>query len=131
MDTAAFFDLDRTLLVGASGPMFSATMREVGVLPDRTIPGEGLIYKVFDVIGETLPSMVATRQMARVAKGWDRSLVQDASKTTVSGSKDRPQSSRSTPMTVRSPSTCWGSATSIRLWTSVSSPDRGRGELGS
>ena len=78
MDTAAFFDLDRTLLVGASGPMFSATMREVGVLPDRTIPGEGLIYKVFDVIGETLPSMVATRQMARVAKGWDRSLVQEA-----------------------------------------------------
>ncbi len=75
---AAFFDLDRTLLRGASGPVFSAALREVGVLPDRTIPGEGLVYKVFDVIGETIPSMIATRQMARVASGWDRAAVKEA-----------------------------------------------------
>ncbi len=78
MDSAAFFDLDRTLLTGASGPMFSTMLKRVGVLPDRSIPGEGLVFKFFDVVGETLPSMLVTRQMARAASGWDRSLVQEA-----------------------------------------------------
>jgi putative phosphoserine phosphatase/1-acylglycerol-3-phosphate O-acyltransferase len=78
MEPAAFFDLDRTLLAGASGPMFSAMLRKVGVLPDRTIPGEGLAFKVFDTIGETVPSMLVTRQMARAAAGWDRELVRQA-----------------------------------------------------
>ena len=78
MDAAAFFDLDRTLLKGASGPVFSTMLKRVGLLPDRTIPGEGLVFKFFDVVGETLPSMLATRQMARAASGWDRSLVQEA-----------------------------------------------------
>src|SRR4051812_37297071 len=78
MESAAFFDLDRTLLTGASGPMFSRMLKRVGLLPDRTIPGESLVFKFFDVVGETLPSMVVTRQMARAASGWDRSLVQEA-----------------------------------------------------
>lgn len=78
MEPAAFFDLDRTLLTGASGPMFSAMLKRVGLLPDRSIPGEGLVFKFFDVVGETLPSMMATRQMARAASGWDRALVQQA-----------------------------------------------------
>mgnify|MGYP001235173094 FL=1 len=78
MEPAAFFDLDRTLLTGASGPMFSAMLKRVGLLPDRSIPGEGLVFKFFDVVGETLPSMIATRQMARAASGWDRTLVQEA-----------------------------------------------------
>lgn len=75
---AAFFDLDRTLLVGASGPTFSAELKREGLLPDREIPGEALVFKVFDVIGETLPSMLATRQMARAAAGWDREAVRAA-----------------------------------------------------
>lgn len=78
MQSAAFFDLDRTLLRGASGPVFSTMLKRAGLLPDRSIPGEGLVFKLFDVIGETLPSMVATRQMARAARGWDRSRVQEA-----------------------------------------------------
>lgn len=78
MESAAFFDLDRTLLRGASGPVFSTMLKRAGLLPDRSIPGEGLVFKLFDVIGETLPSMAATRQMARAAKGWDRALVQEA-----------------------------------------------------
>ena len=44
MDSAAFFDLDRTLLTGASGPMFSTMLKRVGLLPDRSIPGEGLVF---------------------------------------------------------------------------------------
>ncbi|NLV54607.1 MAG: HAD-IB family hydrolase [Acidimicrobiales bacterium] len=75
---AAFFDLDRTLLKGASGPVVTECLRAVGVLPDRPIPGEGLVYRVFDTIGETLPSMLMTRQAARVASGWDRATVQEA-----------------------------------------------------
>ncbi len=75
---AAFFDLDRTLLRGASGPVITEALRAAGVVPDRTLPGEGLVYKVFDVVGETIPSMVLTRQMARVASGWDRAAVQEA-----------------------------------------------------
>jgi putative phosphoserine phosphatase/1-acylglycerol-3-phosphate O-acyltransferase len=78
MESAAFFDLDRTLLTGASGPMFSTMLKRVGVLPDRSLPGEGLVFKFFDVVGETLPSMMVTRQMARAASGWDRALVQEA-----------------------------------------------------
>src|SRR6478736_4263871 len=78
MEAAAFFDLDRTLLTGASGPMFSTMLKRVGLLPDRSIPGEGLVFKFFDVVGETLPSMLATRQMARAASGWKRTTVQEA-----------------------------------------------------
>lgn len=78
MQDAAFFDLDRTLLRGASGPVFSTMLKRAGLLPDRSIPGEALVFKLFDVIGETLPSMMATRQMARAAKGWERALVQEA-----------------------------------------------------
>lgn len=60
--------------------MFSTMLKRVGLLPDRSIPGEGLVFKFFDVVGETIPSMMATRQMARAASGWDRSLVQEAGK---------------------------------------------------
>ncbi len=85
MKPAAFFDLDRTLLKGASGPMFSTMLKRVGVLPDRSIPGEGLVFKFFEVVGETLPSMLVTRQMARTASGWDRSLVQEAGRLAAEG----------------------------------------------
>jgi putative phosphoserine phosphatase/1-acylglycerol-3-phosphate O-acyltransferase len=71
---AAIFDLDRTILKGASGPVISNALREAGVLPERSIPGQGLIFKVFDTIGETRPSMLLTRQLARMASGWDREL---------------------------------------------------------
>ncbi|MBS1846924.1 MAG: HAD-IB family hydrolase [Actinobacteria bacterium] len=75
---AAFFDLDRTLLQGASGPVISEALRQMGVLSDRTIPGEGLVYRVFDAIGETLPAMALTRSAARFAAGWSRTAVREA-----------------------------------------------------
>ena len=75
---AAFFDLDRTLLTGASGPAFSRTLRKVGLMPDREIPGEALVFKFFDAVGETIPAMIATRQMARAAAGWLRDTVRKA-----------------------------------------------------
>ena len=78
--TAAFFDLDRTLLSGASGPIISAALRDAGVISSRTIPGEGLVYGLFNRIGETLPSMALARQAANVAKGWRQSVVDEAAK---------------------------------------------------
>jgi putative phosphoserine phosphatase/1-acylglycerol-3-phosphate O-acyltransferase len=72
---AAFFDLDRTLLRGASGPVIGAALREAGILPERHVPGEGVLYKFFDVVGETLPSMALARQAAAVASGWSADAV--------------------------------------------------------
>jgi putative phosphoserine phosphatase/1-acylglycerol-3-phosphate O-acyltransferase len=67
---AAIFDLDRTLLKGASGPELGRALREAGVIGDRAIPGEALAYKFFDLFGESRPSIMLARQAARVAKGW-------------------------------------------------------------
>jgi putative phosphoserine phosphatase/1-acylglycerol-3-phosphate O-acyltransferase len=75
---AAIFDLDRTLLAGASGPAISAALRRVGLVSDRSLPGEDLIFRVFNVVGENRPSMMLTRQGVRFAKGWARERAQQA-----------------------------------------------------
>jgi len=72
--SAAFFDLDRTLLIGASGAVFSDAMREAGLV-SQSIPGEKALYELFNRIGETLPSMVLARQAATLAKGRSRADV--------------------------------------------------------
>ncbi|WP_240917673.1 HAD family phosphatase [Phycicoccus sp. HDW14] len=68
MSGAAIFDLDRTLLQGGTGPLLSRAMYDLGVV-SRKLPGEGLLYKAFDVLGETLPSIALARQATLVAKG--------------------------------------------------------------
>ena len=80
---AAFFDLDRTLLAGASGVVFSHAMREAGLV-SRNIPGENMLYKLFNTIGETLPSMALARQAVTFAKGRQRSAVQQAANSAAS-----------------------------------------------
>ena len=77
---AAFFDLDRTLLAGASGEIFSDAMRTAGLV-SRSIPGERLLYRVFNAIGETLPSMALARQAAVLAAGKSRAAVVAAAET--------------------------------------------------
>jgi putative phosphoserine phosphatase / 1-acylglycerol-3-phosphate O-acyltransferase len=74
---AAFFDLDRTLLRGASGPVIGAALKAAGVT-DRSIPGEQLIYRMYDLFGENRPSMEVTKRAVRFASGWVRSSVQEA-----------------------------------------------------
>lgn len=76
--TAALFDLDRTLLAGASGPAISRGLRQVGLLPDRSVPGEGVLFALFNLIGENRPSMLLARQMARAASGWPVERVREA-----------------------------------------------------
>jgi putative phosphoserine phosphatase / 1-acylglycerol-3-phosphate O-acyltransferase len=78
MAAAAIFDLDRTLLAGASGPVISAALKRAGIFPDRSIPGENLMYGLFNTIGETLPAMAIARQAAGLAKGKIRSAAQAA-----------------------------------------------------
>lgn len=76
--SAAFFDLDRTLLRGASGPVLTSALRAVGVISDRALPGENLLYRLFDAIGENRPSMLLARQGARFSRGQKRADVQRA-----------------------------------------------------
>jgi putative phosphoserine phosphatase/1-acylglycerol-3-phosphate O-acyltransferase len=68
MSGAAIFDLDRTLLQGGTGPLLSRAMYDLGVVT-RKLPGERLLYGLFDVVGETLPSIFLARQATLVAKG--------------------------------------------------------------
>ena len=75
---AAFFDLDRTLLRGASGPVISDALKQVGLMSDRSIPGEALVYRIFDLVGESRPTMQLAKQAARFARGWTREQAQEA-----------------------------------------------------
>lgn len=76
--TAAIFDLDRTLLSGASGPIIGEALRHVGLLTTPSGPLESLAFGVFNLIGETWPSMLLTRQGARATRGWSVDLVRAA-----------------------------------------------------
>ena len=71
---AAFFDLDRTLLRGASGEVFGEAMRSAGLV-SRTIPGERFLFSLFNTVGETLPSMALARQAVGFARGRSRASV--------------------------------------------------------
>lgn len=77
MTAAAVFDLDRTLLVGASGPLLSEALREAG-LRGREFPGEKLLFDVFNRVGETLPAMALARQGASLARGKSRAAMRAA-----------------------------------------------------
>ena len=82
MAGAAFFDLDRTLLAGASGEVFSHAMKEAGLV-SRSIPGESWMFKLFNTVGETLPAMALARQGATLSKGKSRAAVQRVGESAV------------------------------------------------
>lgn len=84
MSGAAFFDLDRTLLSGASAHVVSKVLRETGVVT-REVPGETILYKVFETFGENLPSMVLGRQAVVAMKGHARNQVRAAAESAVEG----------------------------------------------
>jgi putative phosphoserine phosphatase/1-acylglycerol-3-phosphate O-acyltransferase len=85
----AIFDLDRTLIGGASGPVISRALKQTGLIPDRDIPGEGLVFRVFDLVGENRPSMFLTRQAVRAARGWSRQTAREAAKLAAAELIDR------------------------------------------
>jgi putative phosphoserine phosphatase / 1-acylglycerol-3-phosphate O-acyltransferase len=59
--------------------VISEALRTAGVVA-RAVPGEQLVYRIFDIIGETRPAMEITRRVARFSAGWTRAAVQDAGK---------------------------------------------------
>lgn len=70
MAAAAFFDLDRTLLQGSSSPEFTTALTEVGLAPDRQLPGAGVLGYAYEHFGESLLVMGLARAAALVARGW-------------------------------------------------------------
>src|ERR1700682_4073207 len=70
MAGAAFFDLDRTLLLGPSSPEFTAALVVAGLAPSRQIPGMGVFGEFYRRFGETLPFMALARGAALAARGW-------------------------------------------------------------
>lgn len=89
--SAAFFDLDRTLLAGASGPVFSRAFRDAGLIPGAANPLEGPLFKIFDLFGENYPSMLVSKQSARLTKGRRRSEVRAAAQVAAAELIDRVQ----------------------------------------
>jgi putative phosphoserine phosphatase/1-acylglycerol-3-phosphate O-acyltransferase len=82
---AAFFDLDRTLLLGASGPVLAGALGRAGVVPNRTLPGQGLLYRAYDRFGESLPAMALARAAAAAVRGRRRAAVAAAAESAVDG----------------------------------------------
>jgi len=80
---AVFVDLDRTLLRGASGPVLQRALVAAGIAPDRSLPGDRLLYAVYERLGENLAAMGLARATARLAKGWSRPAVIAAAEAAV------------------------------------------------
>ncbi len=67
---AVFVDLDRTLLRSASGPVFQEAMVAEGVLSAGShLPGDGLVYDLYNRFGESVPFIALARAAARVMRG--------------------------------------------------------------
>jgi putative phosphoserine phosphatase / 1-acylglycerol-3-phosphate O-acyltransferase len=75
--SAAFFDLDRTLLAGGSAPVFAKAMETLGVAAPR-IPGQGLALKLYDLFGESKVAMELAKSSAGRATGLRRADVSAA-----------------------------------------------------
>ncbi len=67
---AVFVDLDRTLLRGASGPVLHEALVEEGVLaPGLHLPGEPLVYALYERLGESLGVIALARAAAPAMRG--------------------------------------------------------------
>jgi putative phosphoserine phosphatase/1-acylglycerol-3-phosphate O-acyltransferase len=75
---AAIFDLDRTLLRGSSSPAFNEAMFEAGLTSRRSLPGQGLLMRAYELVGETLPSMAIARLASTAFKGKAVGQVEEA-----------------------------------------------------
>jgi putative phosphoserine phosphatase / 1-acylglycerol-3-phosphate O-acyltransferase len=75
--SAAFFDLDRTLLAGGSAPVFAKAMETLGVATPK-IPGQDLALKLYDLFGESKAAMQLAKSSAGRASGLRRDDVSAA-----------------------------------------------------
>ena len=72
------FDLDRTLLDGASWPVYHRALRRQGVVGDSTPAALGVLFGLFRGLGETYLSMQATRLAVSRTRGWRTDAVDAA-----------------------------------------------------
>ncbi|MHB1988966.1 MAG: HAD-IB family hydrolase [Acidimicrobiales bacterium] len=79
-DHAAIFDLDRTLLRGASGPLLNQALRDVG-LRGSQLPGESLLYRYYEVFGENPLGIALARAAAFGVRGWEAERLREAGVT--------------------------------------------------
>ncbi len=72
------FDLDRTIIGGATAAVFQRHLHHVGIGPAGDHPVVGAFTRVYEFGGESWLSMQLTRRSARLAKGWPESAVHTA-----------------------------------------------------
>ena len=72
--SAAFFDLDRTILPGGSGPVFAEALERLGLKTPK-VPGQSLFFRAYELVGESLVVMQLAKQAVRRAVGLDRAEV--------------------------------------------------------
>lgn len=80
MSSAAFFDLDRTLLPKASGAIFGKYLEAEGLTTGTHVPGASLAMTFYELFGETRLNMTLTSQFVKTAKGWPVAKVEHAAK---------------------------------------------------
>lgn len=68
MGIAAIFDLDRTLIAESSAQVFGSKLADVGVATPK-VPGQSLIFKLYEKFGEDPISMRLARQSAKLFAG--------------------------------------------------------------
>ncbi|MFV0307033.1 MAG: HAD-IB family hydrolase, partial [Desertimonas sp.] len=66
---AAIFDLDRTLIGGASGPAFGHHLDAAGI-SQRKLPGAAAVAATYRAIGETALTAPGARLAAQATAGW-------------------------------------------------------------
>ncbi len=94
---AAFFDLDRTLLPGASAVAFNEALFEAGVTSRTGLPGQGAFVRAYQLLGETVPSMVLARASALAARGRAVDAVRQAAEV-AAGALERQLAPRATAL---------------------------------
>lgn len=81
---AVFIDLDRTLLRRASGRVLQRALVAEGLAgAERSMPGSGVLYALYDRFGENVFAMGLARAAALVARGWSQAAVRRAGERAV------------------------------------------------
>jgi putative phosphoserine phosphatase / 1-acylglycerol-3-phosphate O-acyltransferase len=82
--SAVFVDLDRTLLRSASGPVLHEAMEAEGVVPPgRHLPGDQVMYALYNRFGESVPFIGLARAAALLMRGRSVDATRRAAKRAI------------------------------------------------
>ena len=76
--SAAIFDLDRTLIADSSTPVFAKYLTEAGVMDGPPIPFADLLRRAFGLFGESRLLMEPARRAVSAVRGWSPAAVEEA-----------------------------------------------------